>query len=65
MMRLTKLQLNYRGFCTPCIKSGKTTKNFNHITGLPCEPANVYDIPEDTKVFYVKEVRNNVIVSFS
>jgi len=65
MIRLTKLQLNFRGYCTPCIKNEKTAKNFNHYTGLPCEPGKVYDVAEDGKVFYIKEVRNDVFVSFN
>jgi hypothetical protein len=65
MMRLTKLQLNYRGFCTPCIKSNKFLKNFNHYTGLPSDPDKVYDITDDKKVFYIKAVQENVVVSFN
>ena len=65
MIRLSKLQLAYRGYCTPCIKEDSREKKYNHYTGKTCEPEEVMDVPEDQKLYHIKDIRNNVIVVFS
>lgn len=54
-----------RYFCTKCFKIGDMGHNFNHHSGRKCAPEKCFKEPKKELPYIIKDVQNNVHVSFN
>lgn len=59
-----KYQIENKGYCTSCVKTKTTIKQFNHYTGKLCAPGECFNVPDSMRSYKIKDNRQNVIVSF-